>query len=225
MKPPPTGDEAPADSLARQGFLTSSIRRDVSDLNRQYLDLALEPALVADPRVALPEEIRPALLDGGDALLTRLASSPFTLFEVSLGLGSLGGHDRAAGVEDAKRPPIDLATTARVQSFANVAVFLAWRLADGEPLAFRIVFGLSPTDELRLNQARPTDLPRLASAPGLIRPRFARQPRFWRLLVRAASTGSEATLQRVHCAGLCTVIADLPGPDGRPTHPGGRGRR
>jgi hypothetical protein len=112
-----------------------------------------------------------------------------------------------------------------VHAFTSVVVFLAWRLADGKPLAFRLVFGLPPTDELRLNEARPTDLPRLAGAPRLIRPRWRHHPRFWRLLLRAAATGSDATLQRVHCAGICMLIADLQGRDRPPPQPEGRGRR
>jgi hypothetical protein len=106
-----------------------------------------------------------------------------------------------------------------------VAVFLAWRLADDEPLAFRIVLGLSAGDELLLNQARPSDLPRLACAPPMIRPRWTNHPRYWRLLVRAAAGGGEATLQRVHGAGICSVVAELWGRGGRSPDGSGRGRR
>ena len=52
------------------------------------------------------------------------------------------------GVEDTRRPLVDAATSARAQSFSHVAVFLAWRLADAEPLALRLVLGLSAGDEL-----------------------------------------------------------------------------
>jgi len=97
--------------------------------------------------------------------------------------------------------------------------------AHDEPLAFRIVLGLSAGDELLLNQTPTVDLPRLASAPRLIAPRWIGHPRYWRLLVRAAAAGGDATLQRVHCAGICMVVADLWGQDGRPPDRPGRARR
>lgn len=222
--PPDSRDGSSSGSL-RHGFLTPAIRRDVADLNRQFLDLALEPGLAADPRFAVPDEVRPALRTGGDELISRVAACPFTLFEVSLVHAGSGGADRGAGVEDSRRTAIDAVTAVRAQSFAHVAIFLAWRLADVEPLAFRIVLGLSANEELLLNQTRHSDLPSLAYASQLIRPRWIRYPRYWRLLVRAAACGGDATLQRVHCAGICTVVADLRGPEGRPTgRPGGQPR-
>jgi hypothetical protein len=213
-----------ADNDPGRGFLTPAIRRDVADLNRRFLDLALEPSLAGDPRFALPDDIPALLRAGGHDLLSRVAACPFTLFQVSLEHGRPSGLDRAAGVEDARRSPIDAATSGRALSFAHVAVFLAWRLADDEPLAFRIVLGLSAGDELLLNQTRHSDLPRLANAPRLIAPRWTGHPRYWRLLVRAAAAGGDATLQRVHCAGICMVVADLWGQDGRPPDRAGRNR-
>lgn len=224
MTPPLNGPSGPT-GPGMPGLLTPAIRRDVADLNRQYLGLAIEPALRVDPRVALPDDVHEPLSSGDEALRVRVASCPFTLFEVSLGQGLPGGYERGPGVEDARRPLVDAATVARMHSFASVAMFLAWRLADGEPLAFRLVFGLPPGDELRLNQARPTELPQLAGAPRLIRPRWLHHPRFWRLLLRAAAAGSDATLQRVHCAGICMVIADLQCRERGPPQPDARGRR
>jgi hypothetical protein len=223
MTRPPDGRDGSTGNSSGRGFLTPAVRRDISDLNRQFLSLALEPALVGDVRFALPEEVRPLLTAGGDGLLARVAACPFTLFQVSLAHGRPGAL--GSGVEDNRRPLVDAATAARAQSFAHVAVFLAWRLADTEPLAFRIVLGLSVGEELLLNQTRPSDLPRLACTPQLIRPRWLRHPRYWRLLVRAAAAGGDATLQRVHCAGICMVVADLWGRDGHPEDRPGPGKR
>ena len=225
MSRSPDGPDRYSSSDAGHGFLTPAIRRDVADVYRRFLDLALEPALAGDPRFSLPDDVVPVLSAGGDALLSRVAACPFTLFQVSLAHGRLGGLDRAPGVEDTRRPLLDAATVGRALSFAHVAVFLAWRLADDEPLAFRIVLGLSAGDELLLNETRPSDLPRLATAPRLIAPRWIAYPRYWRLLVRAAAAGGDATLQRVHCAGICMVVADIWGQDGRPPdRPGSRRR-
>jgi len=219
----PDGRDGPRGRTPGHGFLTPAIRRDVADLNRQFLSLALEPTLAGDFRFAVPDEVRPALQAGGESLLARVSACPFTLFQVSLAHGRLGGP--GPGVEDTRRPLVDAATSIQAQSFAYVAVFLAWRLADDEPLAFRVVLGLSAGDELLLNQTRPSDLPRLACAPQLIRPRWDRHSRYWRLLVRAAAAGGDATLQRVHCAGICMVVADVWGQEGRPMERPGSAKR
>jgi hypothetical protein len=217
MKSPSEGPHPPG-LAPHHGLLTEAIRRDVADVNRQFLDLALEPALADDPRFALPPEVGRALHAGGEQLVARVAACPFTLFRVSLGQS---GGDRGSGVEDTRTPLIDAATCARTHSFAHMALFLAWRLADDRPLALRIVLGLSAADELLLNETRPSELLRLAYAPQLIGPRWMREARYWRLLLRAAAGDSESTLRRVHCAGICLVVAalrphDAPSSGGRP---------
>ncbi|MGH8838017.1 MAG: hypothetical protein ACRDVO_01960 [Jiangellaceae bacterium] len=50
---PPSEEPHPPGLAPHPGFLTAAIRRDVADVNRQFLDLALEPALADDPRFAL----------------------------------------------------------------------------------------------------------------------------------------------------------------------------
>jgi hypothetical protein len=223
MTRPFDGRDGPPGTIPQHGFLTPTIRRDVADLNHRFLSLALEPALSGDDRFALPEEVHHTLEAGDESLLMRVAACPFTLFQVSLADRRLGGP--GPGVEDNRRPVVDAATASRAQEFAHVAVFLAWRLADDEPMAFRVVLGLSAGDELLLNQTRSSDLPRLAGGPQFIRPRWIRHPRYWRLLVRAAAAAGDATLQRVHCAGICMVVADLWGQDGQPMDRSGPGRR
>ncbi len=225
MKLPPSGSDPPG-LAPRHGFLSPSIRRDIADVNRQFLELALEPALADDPRFALPAEIGGALLAGGGPLLGRLAACPFTLFRLSLDRNGALSVDRGPGVEDTRRPLVDAATCARTHSFAHVALFLAWRLADDEPLALRIVLGLSAAEELLLNETPPSELLRLAYAPQLLGPRWIREARYWRLLLRAAAGDSESTLRRAHCAGICLIAASLvTGVSPRGTRSSGRGSR
>lgn len=208
MKPLPNRSDPPGPA-PHYGFLSPAIRRDVADINRQFLELALAPALIDDPRFALPAEVGGGLLAGGEVLTARLAACPFTLFRLSLGQNDALGADRRPGVEDARRPLIDAATCARTHAFAHMALFLARRLADDEPLALRIVLGLSAAEELLLNETRPSDLLRLAHAPELLGPRWTQEARYWRLLLRAAAGDSESTLRRAHCAGICLIVASL----------------
>jgi hypothetical protein len=208
MKLLPDGPESPG-RMSHHGFLAPSLRRDVADVNRQFLELALEPALAGDPRFELPDEVGRELATGGEALVSRVAACPFTLFRVALTEDGGPAVDRGSGVEDARRPLVDAATCARTHSFAYMALFLAWRLANDAPLALRFVLGLSEAEELLLNETRPSDLLRLAYAPQLIGPRWQRETRYWRLLLRAAVSNTESTLRRAHCAGICLVVAGL----------------
>ena len=73
MSRSPDGPDRYSSSDAGHGFLTPAIRRDVADVNRRFLDLALEPALAGDPRFSLPDDVVPVLSAGGDALLSRVA--------------------------------------------------------------------------------------------------------------------------------------------------------
>src|SRR4026209_1058770 len=75
--------DGPAGITPQHGFLTPAIRRDVADLNHQFLTLALEPALSRDDRFAVPDEVRRTLEAGGESLLVRAAAGPLTLFPVS----------------------------------------------------------------------------------------------------------------------------------------------
>ena len=68
----------------RNGLLPPAVRRDLADLNSQYLELGLVGALESDPRFGWSEAVRRCLLGTDPMTRARMASSPFALFDLAL---------------------------------------------------------------------------------------------------------------------------------------------
>jgi hypothetical protein len=198
------------DAPAQGGIFTRSVRRDLTDLNRQYLELGLRADTVADPLFAWSESVRREIQAASPAVLARMAACPFALFEIRVPSGNPPpgadpGSD-AGRVEDRSRGGGESgALTAACIAFTHGALFTAWRLVDSAPLAARIAFALSPAAELELSDTCPTRIAVLASHPGVVRARWPQQPRFWERLRDAAQADSSQSLQWAHCFGLCLI--------------------
>lgn len=213
--------------LHRGNLLGPAIRRDIADLNRLFLELGVEDALEEDPRFAVAETIRRALRACDADARNRLADAPFCLFHLRLPT-SLPVGDRVA---DARPPaPLDALLADRCQAFVLLALSVARHLAGGTPLTPRIVLGVAVEEETRLAALTPSDVARIASQPGLVRPRWPRHERFWAMLVGAAREGDPVLLRWAHCAGLCLITAGADTPivpldptRGRPRRPRGAG--
>ena len=225
--------------LARASIFTRSVRRDLTDLNLQYLELGLRPEAGADPLFAWSEEVRREIEGAGPSVRERMAACPFTLFEIGLPQGESG--NRVAGAENPLPGAGSCTDSTRVEdrapgsgpgvaraagcvAFTHGALFTAWRLADSAPRAARIAFGLSPAAELELNETCPTRIALLAMQPGIVRARWPAHPRFWALLRGAAQADSASSLQWAHCVGICLMEAhhvgkrteERPFPQGQP---------
>jgi hypothetical protein len=190
---------------ARRGLLGSTLRRDLADLNSQYLELALAPDADGDPRFDWSDSVRACLAGVDAATLGRLAAAPFALFE--LVPTSVRRPAPSARVEDGRTGTVSAAWQASCYSFAYQAVFLAQRLVDVDPLASRVTLGLSDELATCLGECRLPQLAELAGNPWTIRPRWRRHARFWDMLVAAARRGTPSALQWAHCVGLCLIDA------------------
>jgi len=190
---------------AGTGLLTPSLRRDLADLNAQYLTLGLAAGLEADPRFAWAEAVRDRLRQADEATLERLAAAPFALFDVVL---PAGPESPAARVEDS--PPAVRAGSLQVQceSFAHQAAFMARQLVEANGLAARVALSLPAEAQAWLLNCRPSQLAELARDLRTIRPRWRLHACFWQTLVGAAQRGSPAALEWAHCIGLCLLGAD-----------------
>ncbi len=193
------------------GVLTPTIRRDLADLNRQYLELALAPELSIDPRFAWSDTVRSRLVASDAPTLARMATCPFALFEIQLPadhrpVTPLAPFrvEEGVGVAAGGEP-----WQARCLEFAQFALFLALRLTDAAPLATRIALGLSPVAELRLHEMCPSEVAKFAARPDVVRPRWPSHPRFWAMLQGAARIDSASLLQSAHCLGICLLGPDL----------------
>ena len=140
------------------------------------------------------------------------------------GTDFFGSEPDAARVEDRASGGQGLARPGACIAFAHGALFTAWRMADSAPLAARIAFGLTPATELALVDMCPTRIALLATHPGVVRPRWPDQPRFWAMLREAANAGSCHQLQWAHCFGICLMDGehggarseDVEDPQGKP---------
>ena len=220
----PGPPDAACESLVRGSLLTPTVRRDVADLNRQFLELGLSPDLAGDARFAWSEPVRRGLLETDEATRGRMAACPFTIFELLLPPDRPGSVAEPRRVEDGGWPVAAGVTASRWLSFVHLALFLAWRLADSAPMATRIALGLPPSVELRLNEMCPSELVHLATWPGLIRPRWPAHQRFWATLAGAGRRNTSVALQWAHCVGICLLGADRERPASTAGEPGARRR-
>jgi hypothetical protein len=209
------GPELPAHG----GVLTPSIRRDLADLNRQYLELALAPELSIDPRFAWCDTVRSRLAGTDAAARSRMAACPFALFEIQLP----AEHRPVAPLAPSRIEEGPVFTAggapwqARCLEFAQFALFMALRLADAAPLAIRMTLGLSSLAELRLYDLRPSEVAQFAARPDVVRPRWPAHPRFWAMLHGAAVIDSASLLQSAHCLGICLLGPNFTALAPRPT--------
>jgi len=182
------------------------IRREIADLNREYLALGLEPALASDPRFCIPSAVRAELASSPGEVCERMARSPLSLFQLFLpepGLEAPGPE--AKGVADAGRADAaGWAMASRCQEFLLLSLATARQMARSTPLLSRLALGLDPVVEARLAAMRTAELGPVVGWPGLVRPRWEWHERFWALLSSSArADGDDAGLRRAHCVGLC----------------------
>lgn len=218
MSPPTPPAGLLPDIHLHGGLLGPAVRRDLADLNRQFLELGLTPELADDPRFAWSDVVRARLLQAERSTRDRMAACPFSLFEIALPASPRGAAPWPSRIEDASagtalREPWN----ARCQAFVQFALFVAWRLADSVPFAARLALGLSPSSELELNELCPSELVQLATGPGVVRPRWPAHARFWSSLAGAAAAGSTPALQQTHCFGLCLLLSEMH-ESGGPSH-------
>jgi len=219
MTAPPSNPGAGPGLTARHGLLPPELRRDLADLNGQYLELGLDAEPGVDPRFAWSEPVRRRLVEVDPPTRTRMASVPFALFR--LVLPPEGGIDRAAGIADLPWPMAGPGWQGRCLSFAHQAAFFARRLLDSAPLAASLVLDLAPEVQSLLAGYCPSEVAAAAAHPGLIRPRWPGHLRFWEWLEAAARRDSAAALQWANCMGFCLLGADtdtgrpVPAPDPR----------
>jgi hypothetical protein len=196
----PAGVHAHAGNLLHPG-----VRRDIADLNRLFLDRALDPGLRDDAWFQLPAATVGRLSTATAESLERAAGSPICLFELTIpGIDELAPWG-AGAVNDAASAAAATALSESRRSFGLAALGLARQLAEGAPLTSRIAFGFDPSIQSRLTGLSLSAAYRLAAWPGLVQPRWHAHPRYWHLLADAATGACSETLHWAYAAGLCLL--------------------
>jgi hypothetical protein len=184
-------------------LLNATIRREITDLNRLFLDCALDARLEADPWFRVPESARQRLLVAPLDVLDRAACSPVALFELDLPVSDDAhrvGVAEASDAEEASRGQVE-----RRRSFGIAVLQVVRRMADDLPLSTRIAFGLGPVAEGRARGLTLAESYRLACWSGLIRPRWPGYEHYWSALVDAAIEPATDVLHWAYSAGLCLL--------------------
>jgi hypothetical protein len=183
-----------------------ALRRDLADLNAQYLELGLLAGSIPDACFGWSEAVHRCIAETDAASRARMATSPFALFHVAI--PGTPPWEHPPRVEDGLPTAVAGPFHARCLSFAHQVAFLAMRLVEGSPLAGRLVLGLSPAGEAWLRELRPSQVADVAADPGLIRPRWPTHVRFWAMFAGAARRASPEALRWTHCVGLCLLGSD-----------------
>lgn len=202
-----SGNDGPKDGpsvLPDTGLLSRAVRRDLFDLNLAYLEIGLAMVDADDPLVAWAPAVRSEIEVAGPAVRERMAECPFSLFKISLPVGKDANPDGPRVEDTGARSAVGVRAACCVE-FSSTALFAAWRLADSAPLAARIVFGLTPAEECRLNELSPSKVAALAGNPNVVRARWPDRPRFWAALRSAAESATPVALQWAHCMGICLI--------------------
>jgi len=206
-------DPAPGTGIpVRHGLLPPALRRDLADLNSQFLDLSLATEASSEPGGSWAEPVRRRLREIDRPIRTTMAAAPFALFRlVPPALPALAPALLTNGVADLTLPAPVTGWQGRWMSFTHQAAFFARRLVDGAPLAANVVLDLTPEAQAQLGALCPSQLAAVAAQPGIVRPRWPDHLRFWEMLEAAARCDSAAALQWTHCVGVCLLGIDAPG--------------
>jgi hypothetical protein len=196
------------------------LRRDLADLNSQFLDLSLAGDVSNGPGCNWAEPVLQRLRGIDRPTRTRMAAAPFALFRlVPPALNVLVPGTLTNGVADLPLPAPVTGWQGRWMSFTHQAAFFARRLVDGAALAANVVLDLTPEAQSLLGALCPSQLATLAAQPGIVRPRWPDHLRFWEMLEAAARCESAAAMQWAHCVGVCLLgidtVGSSPGPGRR----------
>ena len=192
----------PQTGVHHGNLLNEGVRRDIADLNRLFLERALDPAHGSDPWFALPAGPAVRLRTASADARERAARSPFTLFEVRVPQpADARSEDAVADASGAAH--VDVHRNEIRRAFGVAALAVVRRLAEGVPLAPRIAFGLEKAAEARLCALSLSESYRVAAWPGLIRPRWTTHERFWWTLAEMAVCGDQ--LHWAYATGLCLL--------------------
>lgn len=223
------GDRQPLDRLPaerphadrrwrRHTILNNAVLEPLYELNRAYLHtLARAPRQwhVTAGHARLPDPVCLALSALPPEQRTIAARCPFSLFNARFhddAWWRAVAHPTAVEERDA-RPEANLS---ELGTFALPALFFAWHLAQSNPSAARVVFGMAAATLAVFRTVTLTRLQQIAlEHPEVIVPRWPERIAFWKALLDAAPRSPEDCASEAHLVGLQMLAAELPDPQER----------
>jgi hypothetical protein len=144
----------------------------IYELNRSFLGFLKSRVRSQRDCLGFPEAVRPLLREADDAFLKSVAQVPRALFQLRCERADEGSRELTAGEPDA--------------SYHELALSILWtarQTSRESPYQAQFLLGLDVSQIDWLRSLAVTDLPRLASAPGMVRCAFQERAWLWRILL------------------------------------------
>jgi hypothetical protein len=191
--------DPPGPFIASNPILTRSLLTRQYELNLDYLDLVVaEHTSNCNAVRRLPDRVLDALVECTLEQRQALATATYSLY--SLGFEDQYFWQAALRMAD---EPIEakygvLSASIVEAAFCEIALMHAWHVAQSQPIAARVLYGMPTAIVNGMSVAKLWQLKRIAADyPGLLIPRWPTNPRFWPDLIKFARSGD---LQRLHTA-------------------------
>jgi hypothetical protein len=183
----------------------------VTEINRQCLDFLASMAPGQGCGHGLPAGQRTPLGAMPEALRARLAASPCLLVDAAFDDESRWRCLAPRMVQDLPAQYAEpVFVGAGAADFVRRVLVFGWHLAHANRQLARVVLGMTPACADLVARLRLHDLDWLVlNRPGLVRPRWERQPRIWQHLLAAAREPDRDVLTRVSLRGLQLMAAGL----------------
>ena len=184
------------------------------ELNLDYVDLILAAPSAGFQVEALPQKVLDALAATDAAARRALASCPYTLFSLAFD-DTRFWNAALEGLPDESHELTErygaVSASPMHSAFCEVALFFAWHVAQTHPVAARVLFAMPDAVAARLLDAPLWRIRRVAiDYPGLLTPRWTRNPVFWPDLIRLASS-ADARLEAAQLHGSQLIACELDG--------------
>jgi hypothetical protein len=184
----------------------------LAELNAECLGLLAARAARGVDRLAPPllVELRDAWAELPNAAVRRLASAPFSLFDIGFARAPRWLETRARGVSDQLQRSENLFFEAEAaRSITRRMLVYAWHLARSRPRAACLVFGSTIPAVEALAACSLVALEAAAEGNAdALKPRWAHQVQFWRELLAAASADADARLRELLLGGIQRLAAE-----------------
>ncbi len=191
--------------------MQSLLGKEIRQLNRKFLTLVndrSDPGNNGGDRLGLPRRLAARLTCLGTGETERMVNCSYALFEITIPMDAQ--RQSMLAVADSAT---DTATCpGALVMFKLLALMWQRALLRHDETAAQLTFGLMSAEVRELDRMSLDGVVRLAAtAPALLRFRFAEHPSFWPDLIHLAAHGADRQLAAVHLAGQQWIAARIAG--------------
>jgi hypothetical protein len=190
------------------GVLSGAALDNLYALNREYLEVLARSRPRRPQRRAvrsLPQQIAVAVSQLTPPRRLALAQSPFSLFDAHF----IDGTFWSQLTTTVHEPLVATVCDCPITRFTHAVLFFAWHLTRADPLAGRLLLGMSCRTQSVFEPLTLMDLQQLAARhPSLVTPRWHDRDTVWRILLGASRRGA-AHMAETRMYGIQLIAGDL----------------